>query len=130
MIFLIITLIIFFIIIIHFKNYNNIKKNNKYYKELDFNTTKGLGLGNKYDFPTINLLENKSINPGVYNCNTELGKGILFIDSYNTGELHIINKKIIYTQNKIKIYDIRLINFNNVKTGLMGMFLKAINTQK
>jgi FAD synthase len=120
--------IVTFIIIIHFKNYNNVKKNNKYYKELEFNTTKGLGLGNKYDFPTINLLENKTINPGVYNCNTDIGKGILFIDSYHTGELHIINKKIIYTQNKIKIYDIRLINFNNVQTGLMGMFLKAIKT--
>jgi len=106
---------------------------------IDFDTdifygkvTKGLGLAKKLDFPTININFMNNLNSGIYKCNLfeKNYDGILFVDNYNYGELHILNQNIDLSF--IKINDIIIlnklnkINLNSNK-GIINHYLSSCN---
>lgn len=72
---------------------------------------KGLGYAKKLDYPTINLELHRDIDCGMYNCITDFGSAMLYVDhTKKYGELHLYNydtnidkESILFIKNMRKI---------------------------
>ena len=86
---------------------------------------KGEGLAKKMGYPTININLKRKMSCGVYTCETKYKNGILFVDKYNLGELHLLNfDQNINNDKYIYLSNINGINSNHGR-GIIGTFCKG-----
>ena len=104
---------------IRFILYIDFKTNNVYGTRI-----KGNGSATKLDYPTVNLILNKNIECGFYNCKSLWGECILIVNKTKRfGECHFKEfDKEIDSKNTFYLSDL---NKLNKTSGVVGMYNKA-----